>query len=569
MEDNPTYLQTAIEYAEEARKDRRGVKYGKWIRLAARRFLKDLKRAGKRKCPFVFDEWYVDDVCGFAEKMPHVEGKWEKPTIVLAPFQVFFLANLFGFRDARDHTRRRFTHVLFAIARKNAKSTLGSIILLYVFTCEGEEGAQIISAATTGDQARIVWRVAKRMIEKTPDLEDAFLLKPYANSIANFSTGGSFKPINAKASTQDGLNPSAVCLDELHAHKSHDLINVLKSAAGARENPLWLYTTTEGYESPGPWPEERHFAKQVLEGVVEAEHYLAIYYAVDDKDAEFYEPAWIKANPLLDQSEKLWDAIRKEAIEAKSKPGGMAEFKIKRLNRPASNAESFINLTKWKRKQVAFRLEDLKGLPCWVGTDLASVEDTSARVAAFYDPDEGKTFVDCKFWVPEEQVKQREERNTAKYTPWVESGHIVQVPGETMDFRVIRADLSDFCSEFDPFALGFDPWSSHGIMVELEEEGWHCVKFPQIPKYFQPALNELSTLYLPGRLQHGGNPVLQWHASNMLLRRDVNDNGAPDKKRSADKIDGMVALLIALGLAVAGEGEDRDSVYEERGIISI
>jgi hypothetical protein len=159
------------------------------------------------------------------------------------------------------------------------------------------------------------------MVEQTPDLREAFGLEARANAITRVEVGGSFKPINAKASTQDGLNPSHTVLDEVHAHKTHDLLNVLQSAAGARANPLWLYTTTEGYETPGPWPELRHFARQVLEGVIEADHFLALYYAVDEKDDDFDEAAWPKANPLMDVNPLLLAEIRKAAIEAKAMPG--------------------------------------------------------------------------------------------------------------------------------------------------------------------------------------------------------------------------------------------------------
>jgi phage terminase large subunit-like protein len=194
---------------------------------------------------------------------------------------------------------RRFTSALLAIARKNAKSTLAAAILLYCLCCEAESGRRSSAAATTGDQARIVFGVAKRMVERRPTCA-----RRTARAVRERrSRGGrrrTFKPINAKASTQDGLNPSHVVLDEVHAHKTHDLLNVLQSAAGARANPLWLYTTTEGYETPGPWPELRHFAKQVLEEVVEADHFLALYFALDDKDDDFDESKWIKANPLMD-----------------------------------------------------------------------------------------------------------------------------------------------------------------------------------------------------------------------------------------------------------------------------
>src|SRR5207237_4133900 len=338
--------------------------------------------------PFFFDAWHAWDVCDFAEKLPHVEGTWDTPNIVLHESHIFFLVQLFGVRE-QDGTRR-FTTALFAVARKNAKSTLAAIIGLYCQTCEGENGPQVISGATTGSQARIVFKVAKAMVEKTADLRSAFGVQAFANAIASHNNGGTFKPVNSKASTQDGLNPSCTILDELHAQKNHDLLNVLKSAAGARRNPLYLFPTTEGYANPGPWEEEREFAKKVLRGLIEADHYLAIYYAVDEKDEDlgteedddFDEIAWEKANPLMTVNPVLRDEIRKLAVEAKDKPGAHSEFKIKRLNRPASVAKGWVNLTKWHQCRREVDLDWLRQHPCHGGLDLSSTTDlTSFRLA--------------------------------------------------------------------------------------------------------------------------------------------------------------------------------------------
>jgi phage terminase large subunit-like protein len=223
------YVAIAVAYAEQARDDVRHKRFGKWFRLAADRFLKDLERARADAPPFTFDPDQANDACDFIEKLPHVEGKWSTPNLLLHDSHVFFVVNLFGFRNA-DGTRR-FTTALLAIARKNAKSTLAAAILLYCLCCEDEPGAQVISAATTGDQARIIFKIAKLMVDKTPDLREQFGVETFANAIARWPTGSALKPINAKASTQDGLNPSHTVLDEIHAHRTHDLLNVLQSAA--------------------------------------------------------------------------------------------------------------------------------------------------------------------------------------------------------------------------------------------------------------------------------------------------------------------------------------------------
>lgn len=572
------YASVAIEYAKAAIADKHNKRHGRWIRLAAQRFIDDLKRSKSKECNFKFDEWHGNNACDFIEKLPHVEGKWDSPTIVLVPAQCFFIVQLFGFRD-RKTGYRRFTSALYATARKSGKSSIAAAILLYCKCCEDEPGAQIISAATTFPQAAIIFTIAKKMVEKTPDLMEAFGLAVWSKAITRFETGSSFKPIHAKASTQDGLNPSHTALDEIHAHKTADLLNVLTSAAGARSNPLWLYTTTEGYTSPGPWGELRDFAKKLLLGVFgnDADHFLALFWAVDDEDKsagikaddDFDESVWVKANPLIESNPNLLAAIRKEAIEAKQMPSKLAEFKIKRLNRQASTAGGWIDLIKWRACSGKVDLETLKCVPCWAGLDLASTSDLTAlrliwKVDGFY-------YTHGLRWCPEEAVKFRTVRGTVPYAGWVGAGLIKQTGGNTTDYEVVENDIKDIFNTFKIKMLAYDPWNASELAQILNKwltEEKKIVKeyiplnaFIQGAKSYHPAMKKLEDIYVSGRLRHGGDPVLNWCASNIVDRRDVNLNMAPDKKKSTDKIDDMTALLMAIGVMVGNEVEK--SVYEQ------
>lgn len=547
------YVGIATAYAEEAVADKKGKKFGKWIRLAGKRFLADLKRASRKRPPFLFDEWHACDPCDFIEKLPHVEGKWARPEIELHRSHVFFVVQLFGFRNLDGS--RRFTSALFAVARKNAKSTLAAAILLYCQCCEEEEGAQIISAATTGSQARIIFNVAKRMTEKTPDLQEAFGLACWANAISRVETGASFKPINAKASTQDGLNPSHVGLDEIHAHKSADLLNVLTSAAGARSNPLWLYTTTEGYTNPGPWGEIRQFAKQVLQGILgeSADHFLVVFFAVDDEDDEFDESAWPKANPLMDANPHLLKAIRKEAVEARQMPSKLAEFKIKRLNRPASSATGWVDLMKWQRCGGKVDLDWLAGHPCWGALDLASTLDlTSWRLVWKV---EGVYYTWGRRFVPSEAIRARTERGVVPYAGWVAAGLIEVTEGEVTDYAVVESRIREDIERFTPLAIGYDRWNAQEISQRLLADGHPLIEFNQTTKNYHPAMQELERAYISKSIQHGNDPVLNWCASNLIAVKDGNLNMKPDKKRSPDKIDDMATLLMGIGLSMP-TGED-------------
>jgi len=553
-----------VRYARAAVRDEAGERHGRWLRLAAARFLWDLARARRGTAGFGFDPWSANDACEFIEKLPHVEGTWESPTLRLHDSQVFLVAQVFGFRNRGGG--RRFTGVLLNVARKYGKSTLAAAILLYCLCCEDEAGAQVITAAKTGQQARIVFSYAKRMVEQTPDLREWYGLEPFANAIARWQIGGTFKPINAKASSQDGLNPSHCVLDEIHAHQTHDLLNVLRSAAGARANPLWLYTTSEGYETPGPWPDLRAMAQNVLLRTFEADHFLALIFALDDDDAEFDETRWVKANPVIGSNAILLREVRKEAAEARQMPGHAAEFRIKRLNRRSAAAKSWVDLERWRACAGAVDLEALRDRDCWAGLDLASTKDLCALRLVW--PVDGIWFTWGWRWVPALAVAQRTERGTVPYASWVAQGLIKQTEGEVADYAEIERDIDALCERFLRIKeIAFDPWNATELSSRMMEKSRIMVAFRQGAKSYHPAMQALERIYYAKMLRHGGDPVLTWCAANLVPRFDPNMNMAPDRQRSGEKIDDMAALLMAIGRAVAGG--DQSSVYDTRGVIAL
>lgn len=555
------YVEIARAYAEEAAAG--GKAFGKWIQLAARRYLGDIDRAGEEDAPFRFDPEKAAGACRFIELMPHVKGQWGSPTIVMDPWQVWVTCAIFGFRNPDGS--RRFTTALLAVARKNAKTTWAAAIGIYCLCYEESVGPEVYAAATTGAQARIPWGIAKSMVEKTPALREHFAMHAMANAIPCMRNGGTFKPINAKASTQDGLNPSALIFDEVHAQKTPELINVLRSAAGARENPLFLYTTTEGYENLGPWRDIRHFCRQVLEGVIQADHFFGAIYAIDDKDDEFDEAVWIKANPLLASNPKLLKAIRDESVEAKGMPSKAAEFRIKRCNRPSAHAGGFIDLQKWKACSGTVPLEELEGSPCWFAFDLASTRDLNAlRGLWFHD---GRWVTHGWRWVPSEAVEQRTRSGMLLYQQWADAGLIEVVDGDSMKYGVIEQCIRDQADRFSPTWIAFDKWNADEMVGRMIEDQYPLIEFVQGTKSYHPAMRALERDYLAGALAHGGDPVLQWCASNLVPRYDTNMNMAPDKRRSPEKIDDMVALLMARG--VAGTEPDEQPKVIKQGFVEV
>lgn len=551
------YVRVARRFAQKVIADKKRIRHCRRMQQAAKRFLADLKRATKPRCPFVFDPWYANDACDFIEKLPHVEGKWDSETIVLHESHVFFVVQLFGFRD-RLTGLRRFTQAIFNIARKNAKSTLAAAIALYVFCCEHEPGAQVLSAATTYKQAAIIFLIAKAMVEKTPELRAAFDLVVWAKALENPQDAGMFSAIHAKAKTQDGLNPSLVLIDEVHAHLTADLVNVLTSAAGARQAPLFLYTTTEGYLNPGPWSELRKFARNILDGLLgnKADHVLALIFEIDEEDDPLDPKVWIKANPLMPVNPILRREILKQATEAQGMPSKMSEFLIKRCNRQASGSSGWIILNKFKRGEGPLNFEWLKGYPAKAAFDLASNRDFVSWRITWHIDDIYYTF--GRRWVPKDTVHQRTAAGSAAYEGWVEAGHLIQTEGETTDYAVVEAQIRADCNEFNIEQIGYDPWNAAEIATRLLDDDYPLVKYIQGPKSFHPAMSELERVYVGKRLRYAPDPVLLWCASNLVVRRDVNLNMAPDRKRSADKIDDMVSLIMTIGLWIAPDEDEDD-----------
>ena len=553
---NRDYCAIARKYARDVLRQRK--KHGKWTILACERFLDDLKRAKTKGVGFSFVPDEAERPCQFIECLPHVEGQWDTRELVLHPSQVFFIANLFGFR--KPDGSRRFSTALFNIARKNGKTTLAAAIGLYCLVEEGEQGPLVLSAATTGQQARICWNVAKRMVESDADLREYYNIEAMASAIPCYPNGGTFKPINARASTQDGLNPSTVILDEIHAQKDHDLVNVLRSAAGARRNPLFLYTTTEGYERPGPWAEIRHFAQQVLQGVVPADHFLACIWSIDDEDNEFDPKVWHKANPLMAVNPILMAEIEKEAVEAKIMPGKAAEFRIKRCNRRSAAAGAWINLDKWRACEGRkYTLEELAGYECVAAFDLASTQDLNS-FRLLFNVDGHYVTVGWK-WVPARAIDHRNERGFTQYASWVESGDLIVTQGlggEITDNREIEAVIREVADICKPKWIAYDEWNAVELAGRLSESDYPMIRFQQNSRSYHPAMQAFEAAYMTGNLSHGGDPVLTWCAANLVPHEDNQLRLKPDKKRSADKIDDMVTLLMCFGLIGEDQEEEAD-----------
>ncbi len=561
------YVAIAVKYAEDVTS--RKLVAGKWTRLACRRFLKDLKRkSSARWFPYRFDDWHASDVCDFIEKLPHVEGEWDHDTLILEPWQIFILVNVFGWRQAYGKAKgaRRFNTAYIELGRKNGKSALTSGIALYCLTCEQEPGPQVKTAATTGDQARIVFNVSKAMAEKTPALVEAFQLEPMANSIVCRQNMGSIQPINAKASTQDGLNPHLTIIDELHAHKDRKLFDVLRSARGARRNPLSWYITTAGYDMTTVCYEQRQFVTKILENVLQAEHYFGIIYTLDEGDDPFDPAIWIKANPNLGVSVQVAE-LKQYAKEARESPQLEGEFRTKRCNQWLFAASAWLSIADWDEcAEKGLKIEDLVTCPAWLGGDLADRNDVTSLVLVFdRDPD---LVAFAWHFLPKDIVQAAADRTSAHYLAWEKRGLFNLTEGDITDYGAIEQFVRDLCERFEIRKITFDQYGSAQITSNLVGDGLPAQVMYKNAKNFTDPAKELEARVQVKRFRHTGDPVLKWNASNCVVSVGVDGSILPKKenKDSPNKIDGIDALLNGIAGYLQEQNDEVSSIYSHRPV---
>jgi phage terminase large subunit-like protein len=532
---------------------------GKWTRLACQRHLNDLARAATDPSwPLRFDEWHANDVCDFIEKLPHIEGKWSSPTIVLEPWQVWLLVCVFGWRRNSDGGRR-FEQSYTEVARKNAKSALTSGVSLYCLTCDDEVGPQVKTAATTGGQARIVFDVAWKMARATPDLCEAFGLEIMANSVMCHKNNGSIQPINAKSSTQDGLNPHLVVIDELHAHKDRSLFDVLRSATGARKNPLTWMITTAGYNSQGVCYEQRDYLCKILMGVIDDDSYFGVVYSLDEGDDPYNEAVWPKANPNLNVSVDL-EKLRSYAKQAKNSPASAGEFKTKRLNLWQNSHSTWLSMEQWKAcADTSLKIDDFTTEPAWIGVDLADTNDVAALVIVF--DRNGVLHAFSRFYLPEDLVEICAHRTTTHYKIWADDGFITTTEGNFIDHNAIEDDIRALCGVHQVDKIRLEHYGSAQIAANLMSDGLPVEIIHKKPDTYSEPSKLLEAWVEINKFRFDGNPVLTWMASNWVVDRRVNGSILPKKEHrdSPKKIDGIDALIMAIGGSITGNGR---SVYE-------
>lgn len=557
----------------------------KWVRAACLRQKDDRERAKKKGATIIWRPEMGERICKFAELMPHIKGEWakRKEKIKLEPWQKFILTTIFSWYLPNGN--RRFRTVYEEVPRKNAKSTKMSTFGNYMVAADGEAGAEVVSAATTRDQARIVFNDAQSMARKSPGFCKKYGVEVTARSIHVMDTSSSFVPLSAEGETLDGLNIHAAILDELHAHKKRDVFDVIETATGARDNSIIWLITTAGSNRAGICYEQRTYVTQILNsvlkrhpeipadyrgGCVDDDSYFGIIYTIDEeqKDADgniispaddwTTEAAWRKANPNYGISVKP-DDIARLAHKAQNISSATNNFLTKRLNVWVNANTAWMNMRAWdKCADPTMKLEDFAGQPCRVSFDLASKIDIAARGQLFAR--EGHYYFFLQSYLPEDRI---EESDNSQYSGWARDGYISTTEGNVLDFDILETDLKILAAEFEIKEVAYDPFQATQFSTRMMAEGFEMVEYRPTVLNFSEPMKELEKLVLQGRFHHNGDPVLAWMASNVVAHMDAKDNIYPRKEKPEMKIDGVVALLMCLGREILQPMEEI-SVFEQR-----
>lgn len=555
------YVEAANEYAQQVVAGE--IAACKWTIAAAQRQIDDLARERLDPTwPWHFDEARASRPCEFLELLPHIKGKWarDRRLLDLEMWQCFVVTTVFGWIH-RDTGLRRFREAYIEVPRKNAKSTLSSGIALYMLSADGEHGAEVYSAATTRDQARIVFDDAKAMAERVPDLRTYLGVAIMQHSITVAATASRFLPLAAEGSTLDGLNVHFAVIDELHAHKTRAVYDVIDTARGAREQSLLWSITTAGTDRGGICYERRTHVTKVLDKIIEDASIFGIIYTIDEQDDPFDPSSWAKANPNWRKS-VMEDDMANAARKAQAMPSAMNNFLTKRLNVWVNGESPWMEMRAWERcGNPALRdLAQFYGAKAWIGLDLAQKKDFAALTLVFesdflVDGSDGASASKRKWCVcPRLYLNELaiQESGNAHLSGWARQGYVQETDGDITDFDVVADDLRALCKNFDVQEIAFDPALSMYFAGKLIEEGLPLVEITQRAMFFTPALIQVENMVREGQLAHDGNPVMTWMISNLVVKQSkFNELMAPTKERPENKIDGPMAMLMALGRALA------------------
>ena len=515
-----------------------------------------------------YDKERADRAVNFIQCLSHTKGQWAGKPFKLLAWQEKIIRDIFG--TIKPNGYRQFTQTYVEVPKKNGKSEIASALALYLLCADGEESAEIYSCAGDRQQASIVFNVAVDMVRKCPSLAKRIKILASTKRLVYLPTNSYYQVLSSEAFTKHGFSAHGVIFDELHVQKNREFFDIMTKGSGdARTQPLFFYITTAGNNTNSVCYETHMKALDIIEGrKIDSTFYPVIYGAKEDDD--WTDPnVWRKANPSLDITipiEKVFDACN----SAKNSPAEENSFRQLRLNQWVKQETRWLSVNKWDSCQVDFDENFLKGRVCFGGLDLSSTTDLTAFVLVFPPiDDEDKYFVLPYFWLPEETLSLRVNRDHVPYDVWNKLGYLYTTEGSVVHYGFIEKFIERLGDKFQIHEIAFDKWNAAQIIQNLEDEGFTMVQFGQGFSSMSSPTKELERLILDKKIAHNGHKVLRWNIDNIVVRQDPAGNLKIDKAKSSEKVDGAIGLVMALDRALKVGNISTSSVYDERGLLFI
>ena len=513
-----------------------------------------------------FDERKAQRVVRFIEALRHTKGEFHGQPFHLLPWQEKIIRDVFGTVRDDDLSMRQYTTAYIEIPKKNGKSELGAAIALNMLINDDEWKAEVYSCASDRQQAAIVFDVAVDMVRQSPALMKRVKIIPSTRRMIYQPTGSIYQVLSSEVATKHGLNVSACIFDELHTQPTRALYDVMTQGSGdARRQPLWFLLTTAGTDRNSICWEVHQKALDILEGRKNDPRFYPVLFGLPDDADWTNEENRYRANPSLDHTitiDKVRDAFRK----AQETPADENQFRQLRLNQWVKQSVRWMPMDKWDECGGVVDPYALEGRACYAGLDLSSTSDLTALVLVFPPTSEDEPYIALPFfWLPEETLSLRVRRDHVPYDQWAKRGYIQTTEGNVVHYGFIERFICELGERYNIREIAHDRWNATMMVQTLEDDGFTMVPFGQGFKDMSPPTKELMRLVLEHKLCHGGHPVLRWNMDNAYVRTDPAGNLKLDKEKSTEKVDGAVALVMALDRAMKNQGGD--SVYNHRGFL--
>jgi len=509
-----------------------------------------------------FDAEAADRVCKFFEEcLTHTKGELAGQPLRLEGWEQAIVGCVFGWK--RPDGTRRYREVFVFVPRKNGKTTFAAGLVNYMLFCDGEPGAEIYCAAADRDQASLVYGQAKEMVLHEPVLDRIAKIMATSKTVLWEAQNSFYRAISAEANTKHGYNVHAAVIDELHAQPNRELVDVLMTATGSRRQPLVLHITTSDYDRPSICNEKLDYAEKVRDGIFEDPSFLPAIWAASVDD-DWTDPAvWAMCNPNLGVSLDE-EYLRRECRRAQEVPAFENTFKRLHLNIKTEQAMRWLPMEAWDACACDLDESSLIGKKCYAGLDLSTTTDLTAL--ALYFPDECAVLP--FFWVPEDSAHERERRDRVPYETWARQGLITLTPGNVVDYGFVIQQFETLAGRFKILETAYDPWNATQTALDLQAKGHTMIEFRQGFVSMNEPSKRLETMIVGHTLRHSGHAVLRWNAANVSVLTDPAGNLKPTKEKSTGKIDGIVALIMALGRSMVTDCK-QGSVYDRRGLVVI